>query len=667
MAILDENFNWHFAEIKGGNTYGAKDANFEHFKGDKYGFLVRESIQNSLDAADDKDNTPVKVTFSFREIPSNNFANFFASLRKHVKACMGQNYDDTKEREIRFKPILEYIDKHSSQNAKMPYLEVSDENTTGMDYLFKDSQETGGFAAFMKGVGVGRKGDVAAGAFGFGKSAFFMLSAINTILVSSKYYEDDSEFFEGSSRLCTHFIDGQKYEPSGFFCNKGDEYEQPISTGIPSRFKRNNAGTTVCVMGLNYDETSKDEAIKRILQAVLFNFWMAVHDKRLEVVIKPGSSNNDIIIDSEKLPSLMEENFPDAEDTDYGHNNPRPYYEAVRWADKDEDKNHILKTDVIPGLGKVRFYLKKIRKENRDRCIFLRKELMYIQQKPYSKYGFYGVFICDGDEGNRALRPAENPPHTEWDKKNCNNDEQKIAAQKALTAINSYIDKILKEEFSTKGKSRLELIDSNHYLYIPTADEDDDSNDNAQTGASTGELKDDGTSPTGATDTMKAKLINLNGSVFTLVDDRVLPSKDGNLWSGHRDGKKRGGKNVLPGNPKNPNKEDPNGKKGRLGKKIQVTFNAWAQKDQNQTTFHFLCVHLLEEPLENGRLRIYSIGEDGKREGIKIKSAWQNDKKLGIDENCIIGIKAATQSVIRLKVEFSDTYEHSLSLEAYEE
>jgi len=658
--ILDSNFCWHFAEITGGNTYGAKDANFEHFKGNKYESLVRESIQNSLDAADNK-GYPVKVTFRFRNIPSTNFNNFFQTLRQHVEACLGTEYDDSKDRKIRFEPIKNYIDKYSS--SSMPYLEVSDENTIGMDYKMSGSIETGRFAAFMKGVGVGNKtqGEVAGGAFGFGKSAFFMLSSISTLLVSSMT-ETGEKFFEGTSRLSTHFIDGQKYEPSGFFCMQGDSYEKPITSDIPKRFNRESPGTTVCVMGLDYESIPQDKAINEIIRAVLFNFWLAVFDKRLEVVVK--TENSEIGINASNLQSYMEEQFPDMTDAARGHNNPRPYYEAVRLA--GTDKKHIKIDEELQYLGKVRFYMNMCKDAPVDRYIYMRKELMYIHYETLSRYGFYGVFVCDGDEGNKALRPSENPSHTIWDKKLCNNDEQKNAAEKAIDAMKNFVDEIQKKYFATNKSSRLELIDSNHYLYIPTADEDDDSEDTAHTGASTGKIKDDGTSPTNTISKETTKITSSDGSVYTLVETQTSPNKNGDRYSGNGGGKGGNGGNTPPGKGQNKSTEDKNGKKGLYGKKLRTTFNSWALPDAvSNRMYHYICLHLYNEPLNKGRLVLYSVGEQLSEE-IKIEKAWVDGNEVRVIENCVTNLVADANSMVKIKVAFSDNYEHSLTVTAYE-
>ena len=64
----EKNCEWTFAKMSE-NSYGFgfQEAMGENFKKVPYVSLVRESIQNSLDAYVDE--TPVEVSFSFTEVP----------------------------------------------------------------------------------------------------------------------------------------------------------------------------------------------------------------------------------------------------------------------------------------------------------------------------------------------------------------------------------------------------------------------------------------------------------------------------------------------------------------------------------------------------------------------------------------------------------------------
>ena len=84
---------WHFVSNQSCGIYGLNDGNIVQFSYKVIDSLVRECIQNSLDARIQDSNNPVTVEFSqFKintsEFPDNN--NFYEVLNK----CYSSNQDD---------------------------------------------------------------------------------------------------------------------------------------------------------------------------------------------------------------------------------------------------------------------------------------------------------------------------------------------------------------------------------------------------------------------------------------------------------------------------------------------------------------------------------------------------------------------------------------------
>ena len=76
---------WHFAPQEGGREDGPNDAMMQNFKASPYKALVREAVQNSLDAVLDS-TKPVRVEFTFANLNARSFNNFFA-LQEHILEC----------------------------------------------------------------------------------------------------------------------------------------------------------------------------------------------------------------------------------------------------------------------------------------------------------------------------------------------------------------------------------------------------------------------------------------------------------------------------------------------------------------------------------------------------------------------------------------------------
>lgn len=131
-----------------------------------------------------------------------------------------------------------------------------------------------------------------------------------------------------------------------------DNNGMPIcdETCIPVQFRRADPGTDINILGFN--GLSEIEAKEEMKQAVLRNFWLAIYKGRLEVEI-----DNDIFINKVTLSNILEATFPDDEDNSKkaGFDNPRPYFDAVRFA--GSSKQYVKIEDNLPRLGHVEFYV----------------------------------------------------------------------------------------------------------------------------------------------------------------------------------------------------------------------------------------------------------------------------------------------------------------------
>lgn len=467
---------WHFAEQTGGTDIGPNDAMSQIFKKEKYRALVRESIQNSLDAVYDR-TKPVEVHFTISSVNGNSYPNLFR-LREHIMGCL-EMYpgDDAKKK---FVPMRDYLDKTYYERLK--YLQVSDYNTSGMNYS-KDDPESP-FYAFVRSKGVSAKrSQSAGGAFGFGKAAYFNVSRISTVFISTKVVGGGT-FFEGESYLCTHKINGIKLVDTGYYDNNGGD---PITDAseIPHRFLRDEPGTDISIIGLNEDDT-KESVFGQIKEAVLLDFWLSILDKKLVVCI------GDEKIDDENIEGVMNDVFPDIDDKKRGYGNPHPYFEAVKYA--GTDNKHLVITQRLPRLGDVTFFVLKSKKGT-DRIQLMRSPRMLVKaQKNNSNYGFFGVFLCDDARGNNILRTMEGPAHNEWDWKN--NDFEPKEAKSAQKELNDFITSSLVDIFSSRNSAKLDIAGLEDYLYIPMNNEDDDTDYEVAEGQPTGDVRNEGTSMT---------------------------------------------------------------------------------------------------------------------------------------------------------------------------
>ena len=170
---MDANCKWTFAELSASHFHnGPQDAMIEAFKGSPYAALIREACQNSCDALA-KEHSRVKLSLTFGTLNKCDYPELF-NLRSHIQGCLTLYPDDQNTTKV-FRPMVYILNKTS-----IPYLKVSDYNTTGMSfYKDLDGKPRGSFYAFVRSGGHSEKtSNIAGGSFGFGKAAYFQISCL---------------------------------------------------------------------------------------------------------------------------------------------------------------------------------------------------------------------------------------------------------------------------------------------------------------------------------------------------------------------------------------------------------------------------------------------------------------------------------------------------------
>lgn len=658
MAGREKNCKWYFADQPNVQEVGPNNAMEQSFKNHPYAALVRESIQNSLDAVLDK-SAPVQVVFSFKEMNGCDYPEFFG-LKDHIKGCLDY-YPNNDNAKAIYKPMMKFFADNTHHDC-LGYIRVSDYNTKGMSYE-KDKTDSP-FYAFVRSAGVSAKDDTSAGgSFGFGKAAYYLLSPISTIIVSTCTSRGD-KFFEGASSLCTHTHEGRKKVAFGYY---DDQDGKPISieADIPAQFRRAEPGTDINILG--FDMEYKNEAVKEMIEAVLRNFWLSILDDKLEVNV------NDVVnITQNTIEGLMEEYFEGIEDNTRkaGYYNPRPYFNAVRFA--QTSKNYLLFEKNLTLLGHVYFYVFKC-KGAIDKIAYMRAPQMLVySQKHKTNYGMYGVFYCNSEKGNDCLRNMENPAHNEWKVTNWRDGKrQNPKARIVLREMDDFINDCLDKTFSLKDKIAIDIKGLEDFLYIPTSfDEDDlDVEDIPESieGKPTGILQDEGSSYT--TDIPKSEdnptvmpKPNPPSTGHVLINKSTYATNEtgGKLLAGHGEAEKKTDSQGIqkPGNASESRTENENGEKGLFATPINIPYRTFSQVEGGKI-YHYVVLHPREE-VGNVRLHFYAVGEE-------------SDEELQVEESNIGNVSGnivrdvhLSEGRLRLRVRFTDNMKHSIKLAAEE-
>jgi len=194
--------------------------------------LVRECIQNSIDARINKDNQNflVKLRFTFGD---NQNHDGFSEKNKFLK---------------NLKPHLQSKDngiikaKMPIFGGNLPYLSIEDFNTTGLDGdvdeydIPADSSPRGhNFYWFWRNIGKTGKSKDELGKWGLGKTVFPASSLINSFWGLTSRWDDKKELLMGQSVMKSHHVEDNNYIPYGFFGEFNDPEAPCFSSPIEKK------------------------------------------------------------------------------------------------------------------------------------------------------------------------------------------------------------------------------------------------------------------------------------------------------------------------------------------------------------------------------------------------------------------------------------------------
>lgn len=651
MSILERNCEWHFEkQPQAAQDIGPNNAAETYFADTPYPSLIRESIQNSLDVVTDK-SLPVKMKFEFGKLRTKSFDNFY-KLREHIAGAYKLYGSKAKQ----YKTMLERFDMTYKNQNVIYFIKISDFNTTGMDYKPDDSP----FYAFLRALGYNVKvDDAAGGSFGFGHSAFFAMSPIHTILVSTMT-DDGKTFFEGAANLCTHLYKGSdgvetKYMHYGYYDNQNGHQPASLQTDIPDRFYRDEPGTDIFVMGVDGENNKVEAAYKEMIEAVIRHFWLAIYNKKL--IVEIGNT----VIDSASLDGLMNNYYPAIIDKARNHDNynPRPYYEAVKNAGTSDQFIKIEKN--LFYLGNTCLYIWK-NKDAQDRVVHMRNKCMFIfRSRQYSdNYGYYGVLYFKDDKGGALLKDLEDPAHKKWDFSKLGNKGVLIREE-----INQFVSESLQSLFVTNGDGALGIAGSDEYLFVPEdllTPDAEKLKENPFFGLPDENQQDEGNSPTTDIADMTPNIVETKekkGKVVILKPSKGK-AKTGGSMGGHirsTQKKRKKGRGTSPGvggyDP------DDNATEGDFLQNIPVDYRVMAEMKSGKM-IHTINMKV-DTDVTNGQIEIIVGGEE-RDETVDIISASQGK----IDRNIIKDLILSKDKRNVIELQFEDNMKHIIKLTAYE-
>jgi uncharacterized membrane protein YgcG len=418
---------WYFLKPHPDNPNhgsGPNDSGIEHFKGEPIKGVIRESIQNSLDAVDDKNkkNGHVEVVFEFGIIDKNNIPDL-EELKRHIALCGAQYNNYKKESEEALKVL---------SKTKVPYLRISDKNTKGASGVDDDGKSD--WYRLIYSPGDCDKPESSGGSFGIGKSSYFALSHPRAVFFSTQDMHKKTAFI-GLTRQARHNDKNQKLLEIGYLTYEKTKSTRTIEK-IPSEFQRTEPGLDIFIIGVRGDY---DENVKEALSEVCANFYLAITEKKLIVKINDLVGKKEHIISDKTLSDIFERHAAFAKQS----------YLCFRSTQIGEEYGSTLKT-----IGACKLHLLTNEVGLPQRIAFFRRGMLIYMAEFRFNLPFAGTFFCDNSDGNSLLRKLEPPQHNSWEpKRDPKNGNQ------AIEEIREWIRDILRKAAGVGDDSAFSLTE----------------------------------------------------------------------------------------------------------------------------------------------------------------------------------------------------------------
>ncbi len=405
---------WQFPLNNGGVGAGPNDGAIDHFTGNILSSVVREVIQNSLDARKNSDQ-PVRVAFCLDKVSKTNFAGF-SEIQSFVKASSDMANAQGLAPRVK---IYEKVLKELRTIKNIPVLSIHDWNTRGLEGP-TDGTMVGNWYALTKGDGLTQKeGEGSLGSFGHGSKAPFTFSKTRTVFYYSVVKTKNGKMerrFQGKGKLQSHIhpVKKKPTQATGFFGKLNEDLLPLINDEIPGWFAGHRSsitdqtGTSLYIPFTYYDEGLFPETEI----TVVANFFYAIFNGKLEVQVGEELICKENIMAKFEWARKALANERDYIDVDH----ISECFESIETVINASHTGYI--QDV--NFGRIDWFLRLSDAVSVRRVGIARSTGMLITRRPIKLKQFPGtklfdLFVCVSQpEGSEILKRIENPQHTDF-------------------------------------------------------------------------------------------------------------------------------------------------------------------------------------------------------------------------------------------------------------
>lgn len=399
--------------------------------------LVRENIQNSLDGKLQENPNPVVVNIKTGIIKSHDIPGI-DEIKGRISSLKGQN-SYTKE-------TIHHM--QSKKDAKeVSYISFEDSNTKGLTGAKNgqsfDKNDTWGIYAYNKGVHTEDENEdfekSRGGSHGIGKIASNAASELY-MMYFANCDEEGNKHLGGTVQLIEHEYKGEYYRSTGYFTNiksisDNNTKFYPHQNTFNEVFKKDTRGLKIIIPFLR--EQFNDE--KEILRSVCNNFFIAIFENKLEVIL------NDKVINKHTIDKYVK-------DKNYYNQNIDQIKDVFTVLYLNTYKNKNPRDIVIEDIKKNKYsfdlYFDYDVNIPKGRVAIVRTIGMKIEDKKVkgnANKPFNAVLVPKGITEDAFLKSLENESHTELSHEHIKDQDLLKNAKRFINNISKELSKIIED------------------------------------------------------------------------------------------------------------------------------------------------------------------------------------------------------------------------------
>lgn len=628
---------WFFPSRGYGELEGFSNPGLEMFKGEPIRAMAREVCQNSLDAKLNNEK-PLRLEFQRYFINTADFPGII-EMRNVLNKCRDFWRKKGDEKTLAF--VNEAIKTISGE--KFFVLRISDFNTTGLKGAF-DEENITPWKGLVQGNAFSIKtSNTAAGSFGIGKAAPFVVSKLQTV-----FYRTFDENGVRAAQGVTHLVsfNGVPSTPgedpvrrsTGYFSD-GDK-NKPLARieQLDALNLRNQCGTDLFIPGFDFTASKAENWIDDIIIELLENFLYSIYSGKMEVVI------DDKHLNKSTVEAYINRYMPKTK-------NAESFYKVIR-EDNADVTEEILD---FHAMGTLRLRLLYSPDANK-KVLVVRNSGMKISDIPSLPRGisFVGFLELQGSALNEFFRKMENPQHNKWEH---NRHPNPTLARSRKEEVENWVKNVIGEKIKEISGEEIDIDVSNYFFSSNRENHsaNEEKVENVVDTVKTIEISQD------TPEDKRFKVKDVGGTMNNPPSSRMrsgtIDDQGSSLGHRHRTGHRKG---ATPTGRMG--YEDDNGKDTVYEGMREVFVSARIIKKSSGLN---RLIFIAEEDISQGELEIVTVGENGKPLQLKVKQANGIDTSVQLQNGHIVVFNVEKGKKHKIDFEIIDQKNYAMGVRAY--